>query len=762
MRIPLSQTNQLSFALSCLVYVSCLLQFVSSQDCPLKIWAYTSTQLCNEGVTPNASGVIYADGQCHSVQSEISSNDPLFSLLPGNYKAACTVDGRVRFEQSGCTNGNCTSYTVGADMCLRDFASVSSLYSRLKIPEYKVVNSTIIEDQSLVSCSTLNGTNLTVTFTIIGDCSAPSCAIHYYSNSTSPTNVAPTTGVPSSVQITPSPTFLPTELMLSTAEPTLSVELTPQPTTPFPTSAVTVSDESDSEPTRVPTMTTSLGITSPEPTVAYRTEMISVSMLLGEISGVIANDASVAWEQVTTEHIRRSAIVEGYTVGRITTNRITQELLNDESQIISVSTIASIAPANDTNRQLSDDKDRSVRMYFDVTMTFPESTPDTVTTARVFREAFDTETKRIKYIVQLVNTNDLTFADVKYMQILDDGSIMMPPTGSPVRKQNPGSNPADEANLPTNVLNIPQSDSMQDSQSSTSSTHMGLIIGALVGSLSLLVICGVFLYYRGRKDAFSQHGDPALKGLGEKSSTTSNSSPIPQRWTNEIIIDPSQDDVSIMSGSFVTGLPGHCTDEPTASVNADFDFTKNQYRTGAYNEEATLDGDHTRVTSPTAVTSFSRLGILGAGASIYADDDNSFDQQYDDGNCEDGYDAEYSPAITTTLSNGSMMGSNRSPMNEYSSSSNFRSIMPQRYQVIVPPGMLGMVVDTPGGSVPVVRAVKNTSVVYGKVGVGDSLIAVDNIDVTQMSAMQVSNLISTKSHAQRTLHFTRTFEQAIM
>ena len=66
-----------------------------------------------------------------------------------------------------------------------------------------------------------------------------------------------------------------------------------------------------------------------------------------------------------------------------------------------------------------------------------------------------------------------------------------------------------------------------------------------------------------------------------------------------------------------------------------------------------------------------------------------------------------------------------------------------------------MVVDTPNGGVPVVRAIKADSVLNGSVQVGDRLISVDHVNVTSMSALEVSNLISLKQHQQRLLIFCR-------
>mgnify|MGYP003476962043 FL=1 len=78
------------------------------------------------------------------------------------------------------------------------------------------------------------------------------------------------------------------------------------------------------------------------------------------------------------------------------------------------------------------------------------------------------------------------------------------------------------------------------------------------------------------------------------------------------------------------------------------------------------------------------------------------------------------------------------------------------FEVKAPPGLLGMVVDTPyGGGVPVVRAIKPDSILTGKVLIGDRLISVDREDVTKMSAFEVSNLISLKQNQQRVLVFVR-------
>ena len=78
-----------------------------------------------------------------------------------------------------------------------------------------------------------------------------------------------------------------------------------------------------------------------------------------------------------------------------------------------------------------------------------------------------------------------------------------------------------------------------------------------------------------------------------------------------------------------------------------------------------------------------------------------------------------------------------------------------RFEVNVPPGKLGMVIDTPNGSVPCVHAIKSDSILVSHVKVGDRLVTVDGDDVTAMTAMQVSQLISLKSDQKRLLIFVR-------
>jgi C-terminal processing protease CtpA/Prc len=130
----------------------------------------------------------------------------------------------------------------------------------------------------------------------------------------------------------------------------------------------------------------------------------------------------------------------------------------------------------------------------------------------------------------------------------------------------------------------------------------------------------------------------------------------------------------------------------------------------------------TELSGPTTFTSYSKLGIHGE--SVFADD-ASFEQQY-----AEGSDDDYN--LQTQL---------------------------KSFEVRAPPGQLGMVVDTPNGGVPVVRAIKPDSILAEYVQIGDRLISVDRQDVTDLTALEVTSLISVKQHQPRVLLFCRLSKQ---
>merc|ERR1712206_69391 len=70
----------------------------------------------------------------------------------------------------------------------------------------------------------------------------------------------------------------------------------------------------------------------------------------------------------------------------------------------------------------------------------------------------------------------------------------------------------------------------------------------------------------------------------------------------------------------------------------------------------------------------------------------------------------------------------------------------QRLIVVAPGGKLGIVVDNQNGDMPVIHAIKESSVLNGRLLVGDFLLSVDEINCQGMSAVQASRLIASRSN----------------
>jgi len=71
-------------------------------------------------------------------------------------------------------------------------------------------------------------------------------------------------------------------------------------------------------------------------------------------------------------------------------------------------------------------------------------------------------------------------------------------------------------------------------------------------------------------------------------------------------------------------------------------------------------------------------------------------------------------------------------------------------EIYAPKGKLGIVIDTPmSSSTPIVHAIKDTCPIKNEIYVGDKLVAVDDVDVRDYQAVDVSMLIGSKSSQER-------------
>merc|ERR1712008_224555 len=89
--------------------------------------------------------------------------------------------------------------------------------------------------------------------------------------------------------------------------------------------------------------------------------------------------------------------------------------------------------------------------------------------------------------------------------------------------------------------------------------------------------------------------------------------------------------------------------------------------------------------------------------------------------------------------------------NDDQSFQNFRSSTDQRhtrqdvFDVIAPPGKLGVVIDTPNSGAPVIHSIKDDCPIAEQLLVGDHIIAVDDESVVAHTAVKLSKMISHRS-----------------
>jgi len=380
-----------------------------------------------------------------------------------------------------------------------------------------------------------------------------------------------------------------------------------------------------------------------------RNDVVPVLMFLSDMSDILTRGAATHWETATAAHIQELATRPGVTITKVTTNKITQSLLDRRIR-----------------RSLQEGNVLQISFDANMTYTLEDNTP--INAAELVADAFDSDADRTRYIERLTATDDPAFENVNSVEVLVEGTT-------------PGEATDDSGNT------------------------MPIIIGAALGGVAVLALVAYLMFRKRRTKTKSEY-------IKNEVSPTEDTSP--QKYSHEIVVD-EQDDVSTLGGSVLAGMNyvEGAEDEPTASVNNDYDYVKQQYRSQCF--EDTRSRAQTESSNPTFFSSESKMtGFMGK--SLLADD-GSFEDQYGDYDGKKGFEVE------------------------------------------VPPGKLGMVVDTPNGGVPEVRAIKSDSVLFGRVIVGDQLLAVDEEDVTAMSAVEVSTLIARKAKQKRVLAFYRSSSQ---
>lgn len=474
----------------------------------------------------------------------------------------------------------------------------------------------------------------------------------------SPTTFVPTL-VPTEVQSqeptlpptappTLKPTFAPTTASPTTItlEPTVSRAPSTAPSNP-PTTAPPVRNP----PTRRPTTTPPSPTPSLAPSNAPLIQVVSVSALLERTFGKLQGKAVFDFESVTESFI-------------LTQLRALESRENVRFTQLEVNVYGQSIATNTRRRRLqsSGGGDLAPLQVTYNTLVVFQSPEESHPVDAWIETAFDNRTKREMYISQLQAANADAFSALQRVAVSVDGA---PPT-----------------------------EEEENESSVWSNTTLWIIVGAVGGSLSLMVIFST-LYVMGRRRRKQDEGSSITHGRNGKHSISNETRPIPhalsyesenpEKFAAEIDCDFQTDDVSTLG-------------DPT-------------YYGGAMDQRTVAPPFRGRLLS---------------------DEDDDF---------------LLLPAAESNLSkqNDIVVHTVVEP-----------DAAARKFAVEVPPGKLGMIIDSPDANAPpVVHTIKPESILVATVQAGDWLLAVDGCDVTHCTAVQVSQLISAQSDQQRTLVFLR-------
>lgn len=76
--------------------------------------------------------------------------------------------------------------------------------------------------------------------------------------------------------------------------------------------------------------------------------------------------------------------------------------------------------------------------------------------------------------------------------------------------------------------------------------------------------------------------------------------------------------------------------------------------------------------------------------------------------------------------------------------------------IFAPPGILGVIIDTPEDGASVVRTIRQCSPLRDELLVGDTITAINDEDIHNLNAIEVSRLISSRMNLQRKFTVVRT------
>lgn len=355
---------------------------------------------------------------------------------------------------------------------------------------------------------------------------------------------------------------------------------------------------------------------------------------------------------------------------------------------------------------------------FDAIVKSDESSSLTAQDANdIVSAGFSTSARQTEYIYSLKSADSSVFGGIGRMVMVVDGTTLETSSGG-------GNTGIDGVQRPEDGGGGNGSDPANNGGGS-----MGAIIGGVVGgALVLFVVVGSILYSRRRQHETSTSGSFSkdTKGVGddimgkEWSTRTGNDSPDAQTcatpYLGTIESREGEDDVSTLGDPYF----GEAINASDTGTVAESMISSDMLALGVKrNKGFSSNASRMDATTATGYTS----GVGSAYPMTFADD-TTLDDAY-----QTPADLEYGEEDDEDY---------------------------ERVVVVAPSGKLGIVIDNPSGGIPFVHAIKESSVLHGKVFVGDLVLSVDEVDCRGMHSLAVSKLISKRSeNPARTLSLLR-------
>jgi len=311
-------------------------------------------------------------------------------------------------------------------------------------------------------------------------------------------------------------------------------------------------------------------------------------------------------------------------------------------------------------------------------------------------QAFNTKEKQINYIIKLQNTGDRSFAAINRVSVKVNG------TPVPISGEEPYSKDT-------------------DTKADITLSKTIIIIIAVVTVIAVFICCTLLIWFcrnkNRRKSTSMAHPDQRMASIvqvpyqEEDISTLGDPMCIPSAMFGAKVEQDETVAASHLSAGYDYDMMayGGTGDTPSISTAGGTKSAKgNSTRSGLISDSGGSGSGRQRSTN----SNVSDMGLTRNESLSLFSDDASFEKQYDE--------------------------------------------QEETIVIVAPAGRLGVVIDTPNGGVPIVHAIKDTSILADKIRVGDRLISVDDEDTTEMTAIKVSRLISTRSqNPSRILVFLR-------